>query len=164
MRRTAGIFIAAMLACLAAACGETAVKYTPPAPVEEEELPDAIPPSDDDGVPQAPLSAPFNLPAYAPLRPGAAIEISQATAPSGEPGGLVTFSTDQAPRAVGDFYKGRLQREFGAVSDAANGPIRQLAAARGAERVDISIMPAEGGARVTIAYVLAPTSEAGGEH
>ena len=122
--------------------------------------------SDADGQPAPVITAPYNLPAYTPVRDNATIEVAQASTPDGEPGGFVTFTTPDAPRALGDFYKTRLSREFGAVTDAANGPARLLSATRDAnERVEVSVSPAaEGGARVTISYFLPPGLPPQSEH
>jgi hypothetical protein len=153
-----GVLMAAALAL--AACEDK------PAPVRDvkslegdldEPLPDAIPYSDAIGQPPALVLPPFNLPSYAPVREGARVELSQSRAPSGEPGGVVTFITPETPAAIADFYKPRLEQEFGAVSDATAGRVRLLSARRNDvhEFVEISILPAsEGGARDTIAYVL----------
>jgi hypothetical protein len=151
--------VAALAAAIVlSACEDRPAKVSAPPPnLDEPILPDAIPPTDAVGLPPAVIFAPFNLPAYAPVRPGATIEAAQAAAPSGGAGGLVTFTARASPAEVAEFYRRRLQAEFGAVSDAENARVRLISAARSGtrERVDITIAPAaEGGSRVTIAYVL----------
>jgi hypothetical protein len=153
------VWSAVIVAAVAlAACEDRPAKLRTPAPEDEEAvLPDAIPYSDAVGQPRAIILAPYNLPAYAPVMPGAMIEAAQSAAPSGGPGGLVTFTTRGAPGATAEFYRGRLRAEFGVVSDAESARVRLLTAARQGteERIEISIAPAaESGSRVTIAYVL----------
>jgi hypothetical protein len=150
-----------LLAMALAACGEGPAPKAPAPPpaaaAENPLLPDAIPYSDAVGQPAAIILPPYNLPLYAPVRPGATIESAQSAAPSGGAGGLVSFRTPAGATEIAHFYRGQLEREFGSVSDAESAGVRLLTAARAGsvERVDISVAPAaEGGSRVTISYVL----------
>jgi hypothetical protein len=144
-----------------AACGDkpadVAKENAPAAPEEivHTTLPDAVPSTDAVGQPAAVILPPFNLPHYVAVRPGATVEVAQAAAPGGGAGGLVTFRTPTTPNVIAEYYRGQLEREFGAVSDADTAGVRLIAAERGAERVEVSVAAAaEGGARVTITYSL----------
>ncbi|MGE0044864.1 MAG: hypothetical protein AB7J28_07090 [Hyphomonadaceae bacterium] len=141
-------------ALLLAGCDRAAdVGKTRPSTPEEEAALERIPSTDALGQPAPTFAAPYNLPAYTPLYPGAVIDNSNATAASGGPGGLVSFTAPASVETVAAFYRGQaIGRE---VSEAEASGTRMIAVSAGAaERAEIHIAPSENGARVVIAYVL----------
>lgn len=142
---------ALILALALGACGETQEAAAPPPPAEK--APTGVPSTDDSGQPPPVLAAPHNLPSYAPIYRVAVIEQTSGAGPAGRQGGAVTYRTPAAPETVADFYRRELA-VLGAVSEARSGASLMLSASRGAERADVTIVPAAEGTRVTIAYEL----------
>ncbi|MBI1407825.1 MAG: hypothetical protein GC145_17055 [Caulobacter sp.] len=108
------------------------------------------------------IAAPRNMPAYAPLYPGAVVESSvdgvSASADGGQRGGMVSFRTSAAPAKVADFYRGRFDasslKDRSETNISGSIILGAASAGGGGEGVQVSIVPAEdgGGSVVTLIY------------
>jgi hypothetical protein len=108
------------------------------------------------------IAAPKNMPAYAPLYPGAVIESSvdgiSSTADGGQQGGMVSYRTKAAPEKVAEFYRGKL--DASSLKDRSEANISgsiilgATSAGDGAEGVQVSIVADEdtSGSIVTLIY------------
>lgn len=98
-------------------------------------------------------AAPRNMPAYAPIYPGAVIESSMdgvsSSAEGGQSGGMVAFRTSDSPQKVASFYRARLDSSGLTERNDANLNGTMLLTAASSDDTDhgvqISISPSEQG-------------------
>jgi len=105
----------------------------------------------------AAVAAAANLPDYAPLYPGASVEMSAASAPGDESsvGGTVTYMTNATPQQVVDFYKQKsAAKGVPAKMNANMGAALMFAAAddSGARSVQVIATPAGTGTNVAVTW------------
>lgn len=143
--------------CVLAACGLTLAACGKPTVESKDDKTAVIHGANGDVTMTG--AAPKNLPAYAPLYPGAKVDSSVVTDASTGSGGIVSFTVGAPPAAVIDFYKkaaakSQLTSSLGVPAEA-NGSQVLLLSQPGTKRsLSVSVEPAEGqaGTKVGLSY------------